>query len=152
MDESRQPLVTVIAISYNHAPFIKEALTSVFNQSYKNIELIVVDDASTDNSAAVIDSCIAGKGIAFLKNKNNNGNCSSFNQAYKQSSGKYIVDFALDDIMYCTRIEKQVAVLEAKSALVGVVFTNVQMIDISGNNLYTQYPKFHHKQLEMLPN
>jgi glycosyltransferase involved in cell wall biosynthesis len=146
MDESRQPLVTVIAISYNHAPFIEEALASVFNQSYKNIELIIVDDASTDSSVAVIENCIAGKGIVFLKNKNNSGNCCSFNQAYEKSSGKYIIDFALDDLMYTTRIEKQVAVLEEKSAQVGVVFTNIQMIDVTGANLFAQYPKFNHKQ------
>src|SRR5688572_12462642 len=112
MDAREQPLVTVIAISYNHAPYIKEALESVYNQSYSNIEFIIVDDASSDASAAVIETSIQGRSIQFLKNESNAGNCRSFNKAYALSKGKYIIDFALDDIMYPTRIEKQVMLFQ----------------------------------------
>ena len=48
------PLVSVICVCYNHERFVAEAILSVLNQSYKNIELIVVDDGSTDNSVAII--------------------------------------------------------------------------------------------------
>lgn len=51
-----KPLVTVICISYNHAPFIKEALESLFNQLYDNIEIIVADDASSDESQSILQS------------------------------------------------------------------------------------------------
>ena len=53
------PLVTVICICYNHARFVKEALDSVVNQTYGNIELIVIDDGSTDGSGKVIKQWIA---------------------------------------------------------------------------------------------
>lgn len=145
MDDRGQPLVTVIALSYNHAPYIKEALESVYNQTYSNIELIVVDDASTDASAAIIEASISGRSIQFFKNESNAGNCRSFNKAYAASKGKYIIDFALDDIMYPTRIEKQVALFQQSADEVGVVFTNVDIVDATGNLVHTHYPTFHHK-------
>lgn len=145
MDVKEKPLVTVIAMSYNHAPYIKEALESVYSQTYPNIELIIVDDASTDSSAEVIESTIQGRSIQFFKNDLNSGNCKSFNAAFASSRGKYIIDFALDDVMYPTRIEKQVARFQQSSDAIGVVFTNVDLIDAEGNLLYTHYPAFHHR-------
>ena len=145
MDDREQPLVTVIALSYNHASYIKEALESVYNQTYSNIELIIVDDASTDASAALIEASIKGRSTQFLRNDSNAGNCKSFNKAYAVSKGKYIIDFALDDIMYPTRIEKQVALFQQSANEVGVVFTNVDIVDEAGNLVHTHYPAFHHK-------
>lgn len=145
MDGREQPLVTVIAISYNHAAYIKEALESVFNQTYPHIELIIVDDASTDTSADVIKESIQGRSVQFFKNDLNAGNCQSFNKAFALSKGKYIIDFALDDLMYPARIEKQVALFQQSGNEVGVVFTNVDLIDADGNTLNTHYPAFHHK-------
>jgi glycosyltransferase involved in cell wall biosynthesis len=144
MDAEREPLVTIIGLSYNHAPYIKAALISLFNQSYSNIEIILVDDASTDGSAAIIQELIQGKNIVFIQNHINQGNCISFNSALKIAKGKYIVDFALDDILYPDRIKKQVNVLEAAADNVGVVFTNVDIIDKKGNLLQTHYPAYYH--------
>jgi glycosyltransferase involved in cell wall biosynthesis len=144
MDGREQPLVTVIAISYNHASYIKEALESVFHQTYSNIELIIVDDGSSDSSADIIESSIKGRSIQFLKNGANLGNCKSFNKAFALSKGKYIIDLALDDIMYPTRIEKQVALFEQSMDRVGIVFTNVDIVDIDGNLVHAHYPAFHH--------
>jgi glycosyltransferase involved in cell wall biosynthesis len=146
MDGREQPLVTVIAISYNHVSYIKEALESVFSQTYLNIELIIVDDASTDSSADIIASGIEGRSIQFLKNEVNLGNCKSFNKAFALSKGKYIIDFALDDIMYPFRIEKQITLFEQSTDHVGVVFTNVDIIDVEGNVVHAHYPAFHHKR------
>ncbi|WP_018343570.1 glycosyltransferase family 2 protein [Cytophaga aurantiaca] len=145
MDGREQPLVTVIALSYNHAPYIKEALESVYNQTYSNIELIIVDDASTDASAAVIEEYIQGRSVQFFKNDINAGNCRSFNNAFALAKGAYIIDFALDDLMYSTRIEKQVALFQQSDKKTGVVFTNVDLIDINGKVLSPHYPAFHHK-------
>lgn len=145
MDGREQPLVTVIAISYNHASYIEEALESVFNQTYPNIELIIIDDASSDTSAEVIESAIRGRFVQFFKNDTNCGNCKSFNRAFALSKGKFIIDFALDDLMYPTRIEKQVSLFQQSNETVGVVFTNVNLIDTGGNLLHTHYPAFHHK-------
>jgi len=145
MDGREQPLVTVIAISYNHAAYIEQALESVYNQTYQNIELIIVDDASTDTSAEVIESCIHNRSVHFLNNETNLDNCKSFNKAYALSKGKFIIDLALDDIMYPTRIQKQVALFQHSADNVGVVFTNVDIVDVNGKLLNAHYPKFYHR-------
>lgn len=139
-----QPLVSIIAISYNHAPYIKEALASVFMQTYPNIQLIVADDCSTDESMAMIEESCIGRSVTILSNKTNKGNCTTFNEAFKKVGGKYIIDFALDDLMYPDRVSKQVAFFESLDASVGVVFTNVAVVDISGTFLYAHYPRYHH--------
>ncbi len=143
MDVKREPLVTIIGLSYNHAPYIKAALESLYNQSYTNIEIILIDDASTDESAVIIEEMIQGKNIIFIRNASNQGNCISFNKALKSANGKYIVDFALDDLLYPTRIEKQVEVFEAADEHVGIVFTNVAIIDEQGKQMQTHYPAYH---------
>jgi glycosyltransferase involved in cell wall biosynthesis len=144
MDGREQPLVSIIAISYNHASYIQEALESIFLQTYKNIEVIIVDDFSSDTSSDIIKHLIRDKNIRFIQNQQNSGNCKSFNAAYRLSKGKYIIDFALDDMMYPDRVVRQVALFETLPANVGVVFTNVNMIDEKSKVLYTQYPKHHH--------
>jgi glycosyltransferase involved in cell wall biosynthesis len=145
MDCKSNPCVSIIAISYNHASYIQEALDSIFNQSYSNIEVIVIDDSSTDESCSVIESCIQGRSVLFLKNEKNVGNCISFNRAYKYATGDYIIDFALDDIMYPTRIEKQVELFQQSSDNVGVIFTNVHIIGEAVSFIQTHYPKYHHR-------
>lgn len=144
MDGKGAPLVTIIGLSYNHAPYIKAALTSLYNQTYSSIEIILVDDASTDESAAVIEELIQGRNTVFIQNTFNQGNCISFNSALKIARGKYIVDFALDDVLYPERIAKQVAILEAAAEDTGVVFTDVDIINAQGTVIRTHYPAYRH--------
>ena len=124
------PLVSVICLSYNHERFIEEALRSVLDQTYKNIEIIVVDDASTDKSLDVIEK-LANQfpKIRSIVHTSNQGNCISFNQALKVSTGQYIVDFATDDVILSDRIEKQVAAFEKLDKKYGVVYTDAVLID-----------------------
>ncbi len=145
MDDRGQGLVSIIAICYNHALFIREALDSVFAQTYQHIELIIVDDASTDQSAAVIQSCITGKNIQFIQNSSNEGNCRAFNKALALSKGTYIIDFALDDLMYPERVAKQVALLAQSGSNTGVCFTNVDIVNTESQLIQQHYPTFHHK-------
>ena len=136
------PLVSIIALSYNHAAYIEEALQSIVNQTYPNIEVIVVDDASSDESQAVIRKFTHPyPKIQFIALKENIGNCKAFNLAYKLSKGKYIVDFALDDVLLPDRIEKQVAVFERLPADYGVVFSDVAFINLEGKRISAQYKR-----------
>jgi glycosyltransferase involved in cell wall biosynthesis len=136
------PLVSIVALSYNHAPYITEALDSILTQTYKNIEIIVVDDASTDNSVEVISKFIEGSpSIQFIPLKENIGNCRAFNLGYTLAKGKYIVDFALDDVLLPTRIEKQVEIFESLPMDYGVVFSDVGFIDQKGKPLGAQYKR-----------
>jgi len=151
MDTSKEPLVSIIAISYNHAPFIREALESVFAQTYSNIELIIADDASTDDSIRCIEEVCKGKVVTIISNNTSIGNCRTFNEAFKLAKGKYIIDFALDDRMYSERIRKQVDFFETYDQSTGVVFGNVDVINESGILLYNHYPRFNHPTNKGIP-
>ncbi len=126
------PLVTVICLCYNHRRFVREAITSVLQQTYPAIEVIVVDDHSTDGSADEIRSVLTGyPSIKFLALPENLGNCRAFNEGWKIAKGEYVVDFATDDIMLPYRIERQVRFFESHND-VGVVFTDAEYVDENG--------------------
>lgn len=131
------PLVTVVCLSYNHRPFIREAVNSVLGQTYRNIQIILIDDASTDGSFHEFEY-IAQKnpGIELIRLTENVGNCKAFNIAFAKAKGDYIIDFATDDVMMPDRIEEQVNFFKTLDDTYGVVFTNAAYIDEAGNFLY----------------
>ena len=93
------PLVTIICTSYNHAKFIEQSLNSVINQRYKNIELIIADNASEDNSVEVIENWLKNhNGIKFIKNESNLGITRSFNKAVKYANGTFLMDLSGADV------------------------------------------------------
>ncbi|HHL53227.1 MAG TPA: glycosyltransferase family 2 protein, partial [Flammeovirgaceae bacterium] len=98
MSRTVQPLVSVICLSYNHAAYVGEAIASVLAQNYPRVELIVVDDGSSDASVSAIKQALAGKkDIKFIALQENIGNCRAFNLAWRQAQGDYIIDLAADD-------------------------------------------------------
>jgi glycosyltransferase involved in cell wall biosynthesis len=135
-----QPLVSVICLCYNHARFLKEALDSVLNQTYPNLEILVVDDLSTDNSREIIEEYVQRfPQIKYLPNEKNLGNCAAFNRAYRLSKGQYLIDFATDDVLLPNRIEEQVAAFEKLDESYGILFTDAEFIDDYGNHLHNFY-------------
>jgi glycosyltransferase involved in cell wall biosynthesis len=135
-----QPLVSVICLCYNHARFIHEAIASVLAQTYPAIEIIIVDDGSTDNSVAAIEAIVAAHPqIKFLPLEKNIGNCAAFNRGLAMAKGDYVVDFATDDVFLPQRIEKQVALFETLNPTYGVVFTDAEYIDEQGRPLGKHY-------------
>ncbi|MTI40560.1 glycosyltransferase family 2 protein [Fulvivirga lutimaris] len=134
------PLVSVIALCYNHERFVKEAIESVLNQTYPNIELIVVDDASTDNSHKVIEQLAKEYAqIKYMPLERNIGSCAAFNVGYKASKGDFIIDFATDDILLPARIEKGVFALQNAGDDFGVNFSNAHIVDESNSVLKEFY-------------
>lgn len=130
------PLVSVICLSYNHERYIDEALESLFSQTFTNMEIIIVDDASEDKSSEVIERMISGRrGVKYFRNEINLGNCKSFNYAFAQSKGSFIIDFALDDVLNPDRIQKQVDLFEQLGESYGVVHSDATIIDEEGNFL-----------------
>jgi glycosyltransferase involved in cell wall biosynthesis len=124
------PLVSVIALCYNHEKFVSEAIDSILNQTYDNIEIIIVDDASSDDSQHVIEQILKKHTkIQFMPLKKNSGNCKAFNIGYKVSKGDYIIDFSTDDILLPTRIEKGVQAFQSGGHDVGVNFCNANIVD-----------------------
>jgi len=124
------PLVTVICTCYNHERFLKESLDAVFNQTYQSLEVIIVDDASKDDSRNIIESYVRERpGTITILNEYNEGICASFNKALSLAKGKYIVDLATDDVMEPDKIEKQLNCFEQLDDFYGAVFTNALHID-----------------------
>jgi len=144
------PLVTIICLCYNHEKYVAEAIESVLLQTYTNIQLIVVDDASNDGSCKVIEEVLDGVYVSsltektqntlfklqnkpiFIRNKQNLGNCKSFNKGLVQTQGKYVIDLSADDVLLDDRVEKQVNAFEKLGDDYAVVFTNALNISEIG--------------------
>lgn len=134
------PLVSVICLCYNHGRFVADCLESVYTQSYPNIELIIVDDASKDDSAGRIHALMRS-GDYFIQNCENLGICRSFNLGLARARGKYIVDLACDDILPQHSIASQVAILEQSSLQTGAVFGDAILIEENGRPIGTWYER-----------
>ncbi|MDR1371567.1 MAG: glycosyltransferase [Dysgonamonadaceae bacterium] len=107
-----QPLVSIIVPCYNHDKYIEECILSIVNQTYKNIELIVVDDGSSDRSPEILKRLQKQFGFALFIQQNR-GISKTLNWAIREHSrGKYIAGCASDDYLLTDRIEKQVAYME----------------------------------------
>jgi len=118
------PLVTVIIPAYNHEAYISECIESVFNQTYKNIQLIVINDGSTDNTKQLIQKILDQKNDAFsFISKKNEGLIKTLNLGISLAQGTYFCILASDDFWMPNKIEKQVAVME-KNPDAGVVFSD----------------------------
>lgn len=128
--DSSQPLVSVIIASYNHAPYIEASIESVLQQSYPNIELLVVDDGSRDDSVARIEALQKLHGFDF-RVQTNKGLSRTLNEAIERARGSLIAPFGSDDIMLPERIATQVAYMADKPE-VGICAGAIQTIDADG--------------------
>jgi glycosyltransferase involved in cell wall biosynthesis len=143
-----QPLVTVVCLCYNHGRFVKEAIESVLNQTYSNVELIVVDDASTDNSREVITKTIEGHPrVAFIPLDKNQGNCRAFNKGWRMAKGEFVIDLAADDVLLPVRIERGVREFLSNDNRVGVQFSDAEIIDETGGHLGFHSDRFPHNNI-----
>jgi len=125
----REPLVSVIMTVYNAEEYLRDAIESVLNQTFKNYEFIIVDDGSTDRSKKIIQS-YGDSRIKLISHKNQ-GVSLSCNKAIKIAVGKYIARHDADDISIKDRFKKQVQYLELNPN-VGLLGTNYELMDISG--------------------
>lgn len=104
-------LVSIIMPAYNCSRFIREAIDSVLAQTYTAWELLIVDDCSTDDTAAIIAS-YQDERIHYFRNEQNSGAALSRNKALREAKGKYIAFLDADDSWMPEKIEKQVAFME----------------------------------------
>ena len=162
------PLVSVIIPAYNHECFVSDTIKSIIEQTYKNIELIVIDDGSKDNTYAIIESlkdkCFKRFKNTILKKQNNRGTCETLNSLWSYASGKYIYIIASDDIAKRNSIEVLVAFLEKNqdyvlavgdnevidqnSRLVGLDYHKKTMdLDKAVFRTYGSFLSFHHQKL-----
>ena len=140
------PLVSIIAVCYNHADYVTQTLDSIVNQSYPNIQLIIVDDYSKDNSVDQIRSWININSVEckLITHSKNLGLCKTLNEALEFCKGYFTKIIACDDILDKEKIRKQVEVFENSPTNVQLVCSNFCHIDennleISKYNFPTEY-------------
>ena len=139
------PPVTVICLCYNQGRFVKEAIHSVLEQTYPKVQLLVVDDASTDDSVSIIREMVEKHpAIQFFALAKNVGNCGAFNHALRHATGDYLIDLAADDILLPERVSKGVSALQNRGDLFGVNFSDADWIAENGTHLYRHSDRFSH--------
>ena len=127
----RNPLVSILINNYNYGRFLPEAIESAISQSYGNIEVIVVDDGSTDNSRDIISNY--GKTITPIL-KANEGQASALNAGYETSRGDIICFLDSDDVFTLNKVERIVGLFEGDSSI-GWCFHDLRYIDGGGKAL-----------------
>lgn len=115
------PKVSVIIPTYNRAHLLERAIRSVLNQTFQDFELIVVDDASTDETDRIVDNL--GMQIRYICHDKNRGASASRNTGIKHSSGDYIAFLDSDDEWFPQKLERQIKVFEIGSNKLGVVYS-----------------------------
>lgn len=136
----RNPKVTVLMPVYDGARYLKQAINSILAQTYTNFELLIIDDASTDDSNRIIQS-FKDERIRLVTHKTNHNLTKTLNEGLNLAVGKYIARMDQDDVSLPTRLAKQVTFLDNNSE-VGIVGTDVQIIDqLSKRGAIINFPK-----------
>ena len=135
--------VTVAIASYNHAPFVKEAIQSALSQIGCDLEVIVVDDGSTDGTVDEIRK-INDPRLRLICFQQNQGACIALNRAIQEGTGEYVAVLNSDDVFLSEKLQKQLAFLNANPPI-GAVFGFPCFIDENGIPLKTsEFNVFEH--------
>lgn len=133
---SNNPLVSVIMPAYNAGKYVRQAIESILNQTYKRFEFIIVDDASTDLTFNIIkDFKKKDKRIILIQNKANLGVTKSLNKGLESARGKYIIRMDADDWSYPERFRLQIDLMETHPNIV----VSGSYIEICDSKLKTKY-------------
>lgn len=127
------PKVSVIIPTYNRVDFVQEAIESVFSQSYRDFEIIVVDDGSTDDTHNILATFIAEGLIQYIY-QDNAGGGNARNTGIQAAQGKYIALLDSDDLFLPKKLAKQIALLE-KHGEAGMVHCGFSKFDDTGKDL-----------------
>lgn len=128
-----KPLVSAVMATYNNADFIVEAIESVLTQDYRNLELIIVDDGSTDGTPDILAAYAEDPRVTMIRQENQ-GQTVAKNAGLARSRGKYVAFCDSDDYWLPGKIGKQVEVAET-SPSIGLVYGRARWIDSKGNEL-----------------
>jgi glycosyltransferase involved in cell wall biosynthesis len=133
---SDEKLISVVLPVYNCKEYIKDSVTSILQQTYKNFELIIVDDGSNDGTSGILNN-FKDKRIRLYKNKYNRGLIYSLNKALNKSKGQFIARMDADDICEINRFQKQINYFDANKEI-SVVGSAATLID-NNNRVYRKY-------------
>ena len=129
---NREPKISVIMSVFNGSKFLADAIQSILNQTFKEFELIIVDDGSTDNSLNIIRSFESADSRIKVISKLNEGLAKSLNAAISASQGDFIARMDADDISYKNRLEKQYEYMQ-KNKSIDLCGCSMDIIDEHGN-------------------
>src|SRR5690606_23089064 len=136
------PLVSIICTCYNYEKYIIEALDSVLSQSYRFIELIIIDNGSDDYSVKLIQNWLKADSSTIkprlIIHPETINYCQSFNQGLKKAKGKYLIDLSGDDVLLPNHVAQAVKSLERKKE--AVYFYNALLVAENSISYKTFYP------------
>lgn len=124
-------LVSIVMPSYNTGKFIAESVTSVLNQTYRDWELLIVDDCSTDQTDEVLKPFLADKRIRMWRNERNSGAAVCRNRALREAKGKWIAFLDSDDVWLPDKLTEQINFMEANEYRFS--YTEYEEIDEQGH-------------------
>ncbi|UYZ34253.1 glycosyltransferase [Clostridium beijerinckii] len=127
-----EPLVSIIIPVYNGENYLKEAINSALAQSYKNVEVIVVNDGSRDNGATEKIALSYGEKIRYLY-KENGGVATALNLGIKNMKGEYFSWLSHDDIYYSNKIEKNIKALYESGNMTAIVQSDYDLLEVESN-------------------
>ncbi len=136
------PAISVMVHTYNHERFVDECLDSVSRQTFRDFEVVIVDDASSDGSVERVRAWLPDSPVdaRLLVNPRNLGICASKNLALRHCRGKYIVGLAGDDFYAPDRLDRQHEFFETLDGSTAAVFSNMRMIDAHGRECGVWFP------------
>lgn len=132
---NNQPKVSIIMPVYNTEKYLDQAIQSILNQTFKDFELIIIDDGSTDSSIEIIKKYLNDKRVVLIKNKENMGISKSINVGIEKSKAALIARLDSDDNSRKDRLEKQYNYMKKNSDL-SIIGSYVDVIDEDGKLLY----------------
>ncbi len=124
--------VSVIIPTYNRVKLLNNSVASVLSQTYRDFELLVIDDCSTDNTSDFLSN-IADKRVRCIKNTSNKGITATRNIALSNANGKYIAFLDDDDEWMPDKLEKQINLMENSSKGLGCIYTGCNLVDAEDN-------------------
>lgn len=133
-----QITVSVVITTYNRAKLIARAIESVLNQAYRDFELIIVDDGSTDNTAEIVNS-YNDKRIRYIRHEKNRGAAAARNTGIRAARCEYIAFQDSDDEWFSNKLEKQMMAFRDAPPAVGVVYSGVWYL-AGRKRWYAAYP------------
>ena len=127
-------LVTIITPSYNSSRFISQTIASVIQQTYKNWEMLIIDDDSSDNSLEIINEYLEkDKRIKLIRLKKNSGPAMARNEGIKAAKGKYIAFLDSDDMWLPTKLERQISFMERNK--LAITYSSYYTINENGKRI-----------------
>lgn len=135
------PLVSILFTTYNHAPYIDQALDSIAAQGFADFEVVITDDCSTDDSVDVIRRWLDRHRLdaSLVANEQNLGICAVRNRALARASGELVCSLSGDDFFAADRLARQAPFLAAQPADVAAVYSDARICDAAGVTVRESY-------------